>query len=484
MKIKYSFEQWCLDNNHQDWLDLWDYELNDVGPNKATFRSGQKFWFRCSRGIHDSDAKTLSSLTSGRSHLFCIKCCSFGQWMIDNFGENAIQLYYSDKNTHDWFSISVRSGQEIWIKCGNIAHPDYQTQPDRFVIGARCPICTNKKIVAGINDIATTHPHLVKYFKNQDEAKQYSVHSGKRTWFKCPLCGLEKYVTIDVAFSRGYSCDGCGDNVSYPNKFVSAVLAQLHDKSNQIIFEREKFFDWAIVTDNKYERVNGRKYYDIYLPTYEVIIENFGEQHYTQVNFNYSNNLKSIEEEQANDIAKYELAVANGINKDHYVILDCRKSDASYIKSSIMNSKLPEILGFSESDIDWNACDEFCSTNLLLQTCTLKNDGYSVKDIIDKLHIAESTAYKYLRRGKTLGIIKEVPHNGNPILCVENGLVCTSKTKFIKHSEDVIGQRIGLCKLNTILANENNNINNYHLKLLPLHYFYDIKTNSPNMIIE
>lgn len=479
-----SFGDWCLDNRHKDWLDLWDEELNEIGPDKVAFSSEKKFWFKCSRGIHSSETKAPGCLTSGRTHLFCVQCHSFGQWMVDNFGKNAIQQYYSDKNMYDWFSLSVHSGQEIWIKCDNKAHPDYDTRPDRFARGGRCPICTNKKIIAGINDIATTHSHLVKYFKNPDDAKQYSIHSGKKTWFKCHLCGLEKYTTIDAAFSKGYSCDGCGDGVSYPNKFVTAMLMQLHSKNNQIVFEREKGFDWAFVLDNKYSRVKGHKYYDIYLPTYNVIIENFGGQHYIQVNFNRSNNVKSLNEEKENDRIKYELAIKNGISKDHYIVLDCRESDANYIKSSIMKSKLPEILGFSEHDIDWDACDEFCFRDLSLQACMLKNDGYSVKDIMNKLHIAESTAYKYFRNGKRVGVIKEIAHNGSPILCVENGLVCTSKTKFIKHSEDIVGVRIGSYRLNSILTNDNGNINNYHLRLLSLNDFYNIQTNTPNVIVE
>lgn len=28
MKIKYSFEQWCIDSNRKDILDRWDYTLN------------------------------------------------------------------------------------------------------------------------------------------------------------------------------------------------------------------------------------------------------------------------------------------------------------------------------------------------------------------------------------------------------------------------------------------------------------------------
>ena len=73
----------------------------------------------------------------------------------------------------------------------------------------------------GINDIATTHPQFIQYFKDPLEATKYSIHSGKYAWFKCPLCGNEKYMKIDNAFRYGhFPCRSCGDGVSYGNKFI------------------------------------------------------------------------------------------------------------------------------------------------------------------------------------------------------------------------------------------------------------------------
>ena len=229
-KVRYSFAEWCKDNNHQDWLDLWDYELNNIKPNEVAFRSGKKYWFKCSRALHESEQKLLGNIVSGRSHLFCIKCNSFGQWLIDTFGTNAINAYRSDKNINDWFSIGVHSSKDIWIKCEDKSHPDYRTTPDKFVSGDRCPVCSNHKVVSGINDIATTHPEYVQYFKNPYDACVYSISSGKHIWFKCPLCGNEKYIDICTALHNGYSCSSCGDGVSFNNKFVyfKANIYQRH----------------------------------------------------------------------------------------------------------------------------------------------------------------------------------------------------------------------------------------------------------------
>ena len=43
MKIKYSFKQWCLDNGYNKILDLWDYDLNKIDPDKVSF-SSTKFY--------------------------------------------------------------------------------------------------------------------------------------------------------------------------------------------------------------------------------------------------------------------------------------------------------------------------------------------------------------------------------------------------------------------------------------------------------
>ena len=56
-KVKYSFAEWCKDNGHEDWLSLWDYELNDVKPDEVAYKSGKKYWFKCPRGIHESELK-------------------------------------------------------------------------------------------------------------------------------------------------------------------------------------------------------------------------------------------------------------------------------------------------------------------------------------------------------------------------------------------------------------------------------------------
>lgn len=454
-KIKYSFADWCLDNNHQDWLDLWDYELNGIGPDEVAYRSGKKYWFKCPRGLHGSEYHPLYNISMWKSCNLCSKCLSFGQWIIDNFGNNAMDVYWSDKNTIDWFTIGAQSNQYIWIKCGNLSHPDYRTTPGKFVEGDRCPVCSNHQIVPGINDIATTHPEYVKYFKNPSDACLYSISSGKKAWFVCPLCGNEKYTTMYDAFCNGYSCTSCGDGVSFNNKFIYCFLRQLKNRDG-FILQTEKIFEWS-------KRLNGnrsRRLYDFYINNgQDFIIEAHGRQHFDH-GFDKSCGGRTSEEEQENDAMKYRLAIDNGILSSNYIVLDCRVSKKDFIVNSIMNSRLPQILNFSIEDIDWDECEQFACSNLIKQVCTLWEAGVrGLKEFAKLTGLATSTISKYLRQADELGwIVYESPANKS-VICLDNNYIFKTSRMCSELSQEIFGVFI---KAKHIQSNANNEIGSTH----------------------
>ena len=90
-----SFDQWCIDNGKEDWLDLWDYELNGgCNPKDISYSANKKYYFKCERGLHDSEQKMIKSLTNGNTSFKCNFCNSIGQYLIDNYGENALGKYW------------------------------------------------------------------------------------------------------------------------------------------------------------------------------------------------------------------------------------------------------------------------------------------------------------------------------------------------------------------------------------------------------
>ncbi len=140
----------------------------------------------------------------------------------------------------------------------------------------------------------------------------------------------------------------CSESLSgsYPERLMNSLLTILG-----VDFAREQTFPWStnvIGEDGK----NSSKRYDFYIPSMSAIIEVHGAQHYGG-GFEYLGG-RSLEEEQANDKQKEQLAKENGIK--HYIVINALSSTLSFIKESILSSTEFTSL-FNLSDIDWDAVE-------------------------------------------------------------------------------------------------------------------------------
>jgi len=236
------------------------------------------------------------------------------------------------------------------------------------------------------NSIAYTHPNLVKYLVNKEDAYKYSYGTREKLLIKCPDCGQEKEMSIISLINSGFACPKCSDGISYPEKFFFNFLEQLLDKDFKVQLSKTTF-KWC---------ENYR--YDNYINKINCIVETHGLQHYEEPS---DKHWMSLQENQENDFDKEWLAKQNKIN--NYIILDCRKSEMEWIRDSVMNSRLPQLLDFKESDIDWLKCHEFACNSLVKVVCDLWNNGINnLLDIVDKLLISHNTVRKYLKQGNEL----------------------------------------------------------------------------------
>ena len=285
----------------------------------------------------------------------------------------------------------------------------------RIDMGVGCPICGNKKVIPGIRSLYDNCPDALKYLANPEEAKNLAPSASKKKLLcKCPDCGYTKMMSVNNLTRHGFSCDYCSDGISYPNKFMRNMLLQLG-----VEFIPEYMPNWS----------DGKRY-DQYLPLYKLIIENHGLQHYRDTYFNtYKNTHK-------NDVEKKNSALNNGV--EQYIEIDCRVSDKEYIKTSIMNSCLPQLLGFIEDDIDWDKCDIVASKSNMVQVWDYWNNGYGVYDIVDILNIDRTTVQHYIQKGFDCGKCERLyyetqghkekrykqlmQYRMKPIYCVEDNL--------------------------------------------------------------
>ena len=106
-------------------------------------------------------------------------------------------------------SFSSGSRVKVWWKCEK-GH-EWQATISNRIKGRGCPVCANRIIVVGYNDLATTNPRLAKewnYKKNGDlTPKQVAAGSTVNAWWVCEK-GHEWQTKVLVR-NRGYNCPFC-----------------------------------------------------------------------------------------------------------------------------------------------------------------------------------------------------------------------------------------------------------------------------------
>ena len=259
-----------------------------------------------------------------------------------------------------------------------------------------CPCCCKspRLVEKGINDIATTHPYLVKYFVNIEDTYKYTYSSNKNVLMKCPNCGYEKINNINNLYYKGFSCPMCSDGIFMPEKIMFRVLEQLKQNKqlDNFVYQYSKTnADWC-----------GKYRYDFYFEKdgQSYIIETHGEQHYKET----SQFKQTLEEIKENDEIKKELALKNGIKENNYIIIDCRKSDFEFIKYNIELSNLLCI--FNIKYIDWKKVENNIEKSLVKEICDYWNlhknvnkECLSTRDLALLFNINRTTIIKYLKIG-------------------------------------------------------------------------------------
>jgi predicted nucleic acid-binding Zn-ribbon protein len=285
---------------------------------------------------------------------------------------------------------------KILHRCQKCDYLWYVT-PQNLLSHTGCPVCAKKAIGQAPeykNSIwASQYRDFFSRYMNENQMQTLMPHSNTKINIICPDCNRIKKISPCVLLTHGLGCI-CGEKRPFPNKFVDNVLRQLN-----VNIETEYSPIWS-----------GRLRYDVFLSDYNIIIENHGRQHYEECTMTD----RTLSEEQANDKYKQELALYNKISE--YIVLDCRKSDAQWIRKSIMNSKLPSILNFTDKDIDWIKAMVDTRANSIKHAASMYSDGYSISQISDALHINATTIRDWLKKATELGWCEYIPYRKQSII--------------------------------------------------------------------
>ena len=125
-----------------------------------------------------------------------------------------MEEYNFDKNKDINFnSLKTGSEKKIWWKCKN-GH-EWQASINHRTRGQRCPVCSNRKVLKGYNDLETTHPEMAKewdYEKNKNIVPS-AITAGSNTkyWWKCKK-GHEWQTSPNNRLT-GHGCPVCANQM-------------------------------------------------------------------------------------------------------------------------------------------------------------------------------------------------------------------------------------------------------------------------------
>lgn len=204
---KYSFGVWC-EQNKPEILKLWDYDKNNVSPYDILYGSNLKYYFKCPRGIHESTLIKINTITSKNLQVFCYKCNSIGQYIVDTYGEEYVNLLWDyDRNEKDSFEVSRgESRKKIYIKClENILHPSYAISPSNFIKGRGCPLCKQERVSSKLQGKIVKYINLKYHYQMLHEYECYIRPKNPSTGYILPY---DNQIIVDKDVYLIIECHG------------------------------------------------------------------------------------------------------------------------------------------------------------------------------------------------------------------------------------------------------------------------------------
>lgn len=208
-----SFYDWCVENNRLDLNDLFDEDMNKCTTKDVGYKSNLKWWFKCPKGLHDSERHYMTRITdSVNKSIRCKKCHSVAQVVIDRFGTDYLYNHWHSSNVVDPWDISAGSSRiNVIIQCTEKEYHVYHQVASSFTKGIGCPYCINRKVHPN-DSLAAVYPKVISIWseKNDKGPYEYSPHSEEKAWLKCSSGKHDDYLQqVSNAVMYDFRCPDC-----------------------------------------------------------------------------------------------------------------------------------------------------------------------------------------------------------------------------------------------------------------------------------
>ena len=234
MRSKYGF---IIDN--EKLMNEWDWEENSkegLDPHFLTGGSIKKAHWICSKCKNKWTTRINHRFVDGTG---CPEC-RIKEMAIAPYEKSLAALFpnltkeWSKKNLMTPDTIYPQSNLPYWWICPN-GHPDYEMPASKRIgRGDKCPICSNRIVVKGINDLATTYPSLMEQWDWEENYKigldpaTISYGSKESAHWKCKRG--HRWKAVVYSRTTGHcNCPKCSKELrtSYPEKIIAFYISSL-----------------------------------------------------------------------------------------------------------------------------------------------------------------------------------------------------------------------------------------------------------------
>lgn len=240
--MRVSLYRYCVNQEDETLLRQWHTARNSpLTPQTVTYGSRRKLWWHCERG-HEWRAAVYTRAGGGAG---CPYCAGKTAWPGENDlaskqPELAAQWHPVKNRGLTPQDVPVGSHKKVWWICEK-GH-EWQAIVKSRVSGCGCPICSNRTLLHGENDLAATHPELAaQWHPDKNGAltpRDVIAGTRRKVWWKCAK-GHQWQATV-ASRVNGAGCPVCAGKtvVAGENDLLSlypAVAAQWDPLQNGIL---------------------------------------------------------------------------------------------------------------------------------------------------------------------------------------------------------------------------------------------------------
>lgn len=209
--MNHSLSEYCRYTGMEILLSEWEYEKNgDLTPDNVTYGSHKKVWWKCEKG-HEWQAIIKSRISGCGCPVCGMRLLVSGINDLATIHPELISQWHPSKNgalrPED---VMPGTRRKVWWKCEK-GH-EWQAPVCSRSAGRGCPVCANKTVISGENDLASLYPEIALQWHESKNApltpQRVTPYSNRSVWWRCSL-GHEYRTTVSSRTMRESGCPYC-----------------------------------------------------------------------------------------------------------------------------------------------------------------------------------------------------------------------------------------------------------------------------------